>query len=104
MSKRIAIGSAAVLCGTLAIGGVANAASGATHQERAHDHSQTVKRSGDVDHIPAKKASDLTDAKDNNKSGKGHKDGIAPASPSNPYSQTVEMPAGTDAIPGHPVK
>ncbi|MFE0103128.1 hypothetical protein [Streptomyces sp. NPDC059009] len=103
MSKRIAIGSAAVLCGTLAIGGVANAASGTPHHKGDQSHSQTVKRSADVEHIPAGKVSANKDAGDS-KGDKSSKDDIAPASPSNPYSQTVKMPVGTDAIPGHPVK
>ncbi|WP_328301690.1 hypothetical protein OG389_30615 [Streptomyces sp. NBC_00435] len=72
ISKRIAATSAAVLLGTLALGGgVANAADGGGKAAPQ----KTVEAAPGADHVAAKK--------------------IEPASKANPYSQTVEAKPGT---------
>ncbi|WP_405487196.1 hypothetical protein [Streptomyces sp. NBC_00096] len=70
-SKRIAATSAAVLLGTLALGGVANAADGGGKAAPQ----KTVEAAPGTEHAAAKK--------------------IEPASKDNPYSQTVEAKPGT---------
>ncbi len=83
-AQRMAIAASAVLLGSLATVGVAQAATG--HDAKGGDsgHSSTVDRPAGTDSEPARK--------------------LQPADPSNKYSQTVERPAGTDSIPGMPVK
>ncbi|MFE2283181.1 hypothetical protein ACFXDJ_03265 [Streptomyces sp. NPDC059443] len=78
ISKRIAATSAAVLLGTLVLGGgVANAADGGGHGHGGGKASpqKTVEAAPGTDHVAAKK--------------------VEPASKDNPYSQTVEAKPGT---------
>ncbi|MFC7307831.1 hypothetical protein ACFQVC_26850 [Streptomyces monticola] len=85
--KRAAITSAAVLLGSLAAVGVAQASSGSTPKTDS-PHSRTVERPAGTDSIPARQQADT----------------VQPSDPSNKYSQTVERPAGTDSVPGRPAK
>ncbi|MCY0938156.1 hypothetical protein [Streptomyces sp. H34-S4] len=79
LSKRIVATSAAVLLGTLALGGAAQAAdSGGGAADRASSPSRTIEAPKGTPHVPAKK--------------------VRPASKENTYSQTIEAPAGTEYI------
>lgn len=79
LSKRIVATSAAVLLGTLALGGAAHAADnggGNDNGPGASPHSRTVEAPPGAPHVAAKK--------------------VRPASKDNPYSQTIEAPPGTE--------
>ncbi|WP_327358291.1 hypothetical protein [Streptomyces sp. NBC_01304] len=81
LNKRIAIASGAVLLGSLALGGVAQAANGAGagHQDHKRtEHSKTVEAPAGTKSVPAKK--------------------IQPASKDNKYSQTIKADANTPHI------
>ncbi|NGO78012.1 hypothetical protein G6045_20435 [Streptomyces sp. YC504] len=77
-AQRIALAASAVLLGSLATAGAAQAATG--HDVKGSDTQVgTVERPAGTDATKAQK--------------------IKPADPSNKYSQTVERSAGTDSIP-----
>lgn len=79
ISKRIAATSAAVLLGTLALGGgVAHAADGGAAGANGNgkaSYQKTIEAAPGTDHVDGQK--------------------VKPASPDNPYSQTIEAKPGT---------
>ncbi|MCY0928275.1 hypothetical protein OTB20_19160 [Streptomyces sp. H27-H1] len=79
LSKRLVATSAAVLLGTLAFGGAAQAAdNGGGAADRASSPSHTIEAPKGTPHVPAKK--------------------VRTASKDNSYSQTIEAPAGTEHV------